>query len=103
LLLGLAALTFGNGVPGGGLAFFCAGVFNMVFGSVLIPWMLRLADPKQQPAFLGLVNTLTAPWNFLAPWLLGRLAAGHGYGPAFAVSAAAALAALLALALGRVE
>jgi MFS family permease len=91
LLAGLAALSWGSGMAAGSLAFLGAGVFNMVFGSVMLPWMLRLSDPGQQPAFMGLYSTLTAPWNFLAPWLLGRLAAHSGYGPAFGISAAAVL------------
>lgn len=99
LLAALAALSLGQGLGSGSLAFLCAGVFSMVFGSVMLPWMLRLADPGQHPAYMGLYSTLTAPWNFLAPWLLGRLAAHSGYGPAFGISAAAVLVTLLSLAL----
>jgi len=99
LLAALAALSFGQGWGAGALAFLGAGIFNVVFGAVMLPWMLRLADPGQHPAYMGLYNTLTAPWNFLAPWLLGMLASRAGYGPAFGISAAAVLAALIALAL----
>jgi predicted MFS family arabinose efflux permease len=77
----------------------CAGLFNAAFGSVMLPWMLRLSSKGQVPAFSGLYGTLTAPWNFFAPMILGRVAQSHGYGAAFSVSAAAAMAALLALAL----
>ncbi|HTB22403.1 MAG TPA: MFS transporter [bacterium] len=99
LLAGLAALGFGHGAWGSdALGFLCAGVFSMVFGSVMLPWMLRLAEPGQHITYMGLYSTLTAPWNFLAPFLLGRLAARYGYGSAFGVSAAAVLAMLLALA-----
>jgi len=99
LLLALFALSFGKGLGSDALAYLCAGLFTMVFGSVMLPWMLGLADPGQHPAFMGLYSTLTAPWNFLAPWMLGRLAERSGYGPAFGISAAAVVAALLAVAL----
>ena len=99
LLAGLALLPQGWGLGADATAFLCAGLFNAVFGSVMIPWLLRLGPPSQHPAYMGLYGTLTAPWNLLAPWLLGRLALAHGYGAAFGVSAAAALAALLALSL----
>ena len=99
LLLGLVLLPADRGLGADATAFLCAGLFNAVFGSVMIPWILRLGPPHQHPAYIGLYGTLTAPWNLLAPWLLGRLALSHGYGAAFGVSAAAALAALLALTL----
>jgi len=102
LLAGLGALSLGQGLGAGCAAFLCAGIFNMIFGSVLLPWILKLSPTGQQPAWMGLYNTLTAPWNFLAPWLLGRLAYSAGYAPAFGISAAAVLLAFGALAaLGR--
>jgi MFS family permease len=99
LLAGLWLLPAGLGLGADAAAFLCAGLFNAVFGSVMIPWLLRLAHPRQHPAFMGLYGTFTAPWNLAAPWLLGRLAREHGYGAAFSVSALAALAGALALAL----
>jgi MFS family permease len=99
LLAGLWLLPAGLGLGPDALAFLCAGLFNAIFGSVMIPWLLRLGPPSQHPAFMGLYGTFTAPWNLAAPWLLGRLAAAHGYGAAFGVSAAAAMAVLLALTL----
>lgn len=99
LLAGLALLSGDRGTAAGTAAFAIAGLFNAVFGSVLLPWMLRLAPASQRTAYAGFYGTFTAPWTFLAPWALGRLASSRGYAPVFAVSAASALAALAFLAL----
>lgn len=94
LIATLGFLTVGSGRGAGTAAFFGAGLFTMVFGSVLLPWVLRLAGPGRQILFMGLYSTATAPWNFLAPWALGETAGRWGFTPAFSVSAFAAVAAL---------
>jgi MFS family permease len=93
LLASLAGLVWG----GGHLAalagvYLGAGLFNAVYGSVNLPWMLRRFGTAQTPIFMGLINTLSAPWWFLAPYSLGRLARSQGVNAAFAVSGLATLA-----------
>ena len=92
LLLSLATLVWGGtGVASLALAYLGSGLFNVVYGVVNLPWILRLAGTAQAPVFMGLMNTLIAPWCFLAPYCLGKLARSHGVNSAFAVSALAAV------------
>jgi MFS family permease len=92
LLAALGLLVWGGGLSALALAYVGAGLFNAVYGSVNLPWVLALAGPGQTPAFMGLFSTLIAPWCFIAPYCLGKLARSQGVHAAFAVSALAALA-----------
>ncbi|MFO7696816.1 MAG: MFS transporter [Anaerolineae bacterium] len=62
--------------------------------------VLEFAPLDEQPTYVGLSNTLVAPFRALAPILGGALAAGLGYGGLFAVAALFSLLGALSMALG---
>jgi MFS family permease len=66
-------------------------------------WTIGLAitsefgSEKERPTYIGLVNTLTAPFTFIAPVIGGLLADGAGYPATFLASAIFGLVTVLVL------
>ena len=54
-------------------------------------------DPAERPAYVGLANTLVAPFAIIAPLLGGWLADTTGYASAFSASAIGGVLAWLVL------
>jgi MFS family permease len=99
-MLGISLLLLllgGGGLTVLVLAYLSAGLFNAANGAINLPWTLRRAGTQQTALFTGLINTVLAPWWFLAPYALGLLARAYGVHSAFSVAgmATAASAALL--------
>lgn len=65
--------------------------------------LLEFAPPAERPTYIGLSNTLVAPFRILAPIIGGALAAALGYGPLFAVAATVSLVGVGLLTLGVTE
>ncbi|MGI6367090.1 MAG: MFS transporter [Anaerolineae bacterium] len=61
--------------------------------------VLEFARPEEQPTYVGLCNTLTAPFRALAPILGGALAGTLGYPGMFTIATAMSLLGLGTLAL----
>jgi predicted MFS family arabinose efflux permease len=57
----------------------------------------QFGSPAERPYYIGLSNTLTAPATLLAPILGGWLADAAGFGAAFGLAAAGAVATALIL------
>lgn len=62
--------------------------------------VLEFAPADEQPTYVGLSNTLVAPFRTLAPILGGALASGLGYGALFLIAALVSTAGAAAMALG---
>jgi len=62
--------------------------------------VLEFAPADEQPTYVGLSNTLVAPFRTLAPILGGALASGLGYGGLFLIAALVSTAGAVAMALG---
>ena len=78
------------------LVFALAGVANVALWTIIIAMTLDFGALEDRPAYIGLANTLVAPFTFLAPLIGGWLADAYGYPVTFWVSAASGLAASVA-------
>ena len=78
-------------------AFFGGGFFNSAFPVVNLYLFMLLAAPGETSSFTGTFSTLTSPAVFIAPWLIGLLAARVSYNAAFGVSVAACAVAAVVL------
>jgi MFS family permease len=67
---------------------------SLMISGILVP--LEFSKPERRPTYAGLANSVVGVVNMVAP-LLGAWLAGAGYSWVFALSAAANLAALLAM------
>ena len=76
------------------LAFLCIGCLVSAFMVINSVTILKIAGQKESSIQTGFLNTLLAPFNFIAPLFAGRLADTINYGWAFCMSAACAIGAL---------
>lgn len=96
-----AALAWAAPGPGWFYGVFTlAGVANVSVWTIANAMLLEFGDEAERPAYIGLANTLVAPFTFMAPLFGGWVAERWDYPAAFLVSAAAALATWLALHFG---
>jgi MFS family permease len=80
------------------LVFTLAGVSNVAAWTITMTMTIDFAgDPTERPAYVGLANTLVAPFAILAPLLGGWLADTTGYASAFIASTLGGLLAWLVL------
>ena len=78
--------------------FTLAGISNVAAWTITMTMTIDFAgDPTERPAYVGLANTLVAPFAILAPLLGGWFADAMGYASAFIVSAFGGLLAWLVL------
>jgi len=76
--------------PGAGwffLVFVFAGIANVAAWTIPIAMTLEFGDEVDRPAYIGLANTLIAPFTFIAPLFGGWLADNQGYSMTFFASA----------------
>jgi MFS family permease len=64
-----------------------AGISNVALWTIGIAMIQEFGEEHQRPAYIGLANTLIAPFTILAPFLGGWLAELSGYPATFLVSA----------------
>jgi MFS family permease len=69
------------------LVFILAGIANVGIWTLAITMTLDFGSPEEMPTFVGLANTLVAPFAMLAPLFGGWLADQHGYKATFLGSA----------------
>lgn len=70
------------------LVFILAGIANVTIWTITLTMILDFApEPSQRPAYVGLANTLVAPFTILAPLCGGWLADVAGYSITFIVAA----------------
>ena len=80
------------------LVFILAGVSNVAAWTIMMTMTIDFAkDPAERPAYVGLANTLVAPFAIIAPLLGGWLADTTGYASAFSASAIGGVLAWLVL------
>ena len=80
------------------LVFILAGISNVAAWTITMTMTIDFAkDPAERPAYVGLANTLVAPFAILAPLLGGWLADMTSYPAAFIASALGGLLAWLVL------
>ena len=78
--------------------FILAGVSNVAAWTITVTMTIDFAkDPAERPAYVGLANTLVAPFAIIAPLLGGWLADSMGYASAFTTSAIGGLLVWLVL------
>lgn len=76
------------------LVFLLTGIANVSIWTIGLAIILEFGSESEQPVYIGMVNTLVAPANILAPFLGGWLADLSGYPAAFLASAIGGMAAL---------
>lgn len=69
------------------LVFIFAGIANVATWTIPIAMTLEFGDEEDRPAYIGLANTLIAPFTFLAPLFGGWIADQQGYSMTFFTSA----------------
>ena len=80
------------------VVFTLAGISNVAAWTITMTMTIDFAsDPTERPAYVGLTNTLVAPFAILAPLLGGWLADATGYANAFSASAIGGVLAWLVL------
>lgn len=79
------------------LVFILAGIANVALWTIGLALLLQFGDEKERPVYIGLANTLVAPFTILAPIFGGWLADSYGYPSAFLASTVCALATALVL------
>ncbi len=67
--------------------FILAGIANVAIWTINMAMIQEFGDESQRPTYIGLANTLIAPFTILAPFIGGWLASLHGYPAAFLASA----------------
>ncbi len=67
--------------------FILAGVANVALWTIAISMTLEFGTLAERPAYIGLANTLIAPFTILVPVVGGSLVGLCGSGSAFALSA----------------
>lgn len=77
--------------------FILAGIGNAAVWTVSLAMVFEFGLESERPAYIGLANTLIAPFTILAPLLGGWLAEFAGYGMAFVTSAIGGLVTLFVL------
>lgn len=73
------------------------GIANIAFWTIGMPILLEFGTEKQRPTYVGLGNTLVAPFALLSPILGGWLADNAGYPVTFLVSAVLGVVAVIVL------
>ena len=63
------------------------GIANVGIWTIAIAMIQQFGREEQRPIYIGLSNTLIAPFTILAPFLGGWLAELNGYTSAFSASA----------------
>jgi MFS family permease len=63
------------------------GIANVAIWTINMAMIQEFGAEDQRPAYIGLANTLVAPFTILAPFIGGWLAELHGYPAVFLVSA----------------
>ncbi len=80
------------------IVFTLAGISNVAAWTITMTMTIDFArDPAERPAYVGLANTLVAPFAILAPLVGGWLADATGYASAFIASAIGGVLAWLVL------
>jgi MFS family permease len=79
------------------LMFVVAGIGYAALWTTVLALTSQFGSPAERPYYIGLSNTLTAPATLLAPILGGWLADAAGFGAAFGLAAAGAVATALIL------
>jgi MFS family permease len=73
------------------------GIANVAIWTISIAMIQQFGREEQRPIYIGLSNTLVAPFTILAPFLGGWLAELNGYTSAFSASAVFGLITLIIL------
>ena len=76
------------------IGFLVSGMALSIWYSSYLNWIVGYARPEQRPNYVGLSNTLTAAFSFIAPIIGGTIVQTLGYQPLFAVALLMALGAL---------
>jgi MFS family permease len=79
------------------LIFALAGVANVALWTTPIAMSLQFGDENDRPIYIGMANTLVAPFTFFAPVLGGLLADQFGYQTTFIASALAGILTVIVL------
>jgi MFS family permease len=79
------------------LIFALAGVANVALWTTPIAMSLQFGDENDRPIYIGMANTLVAPFTFFAPVLGGLLADQFGYQTTFITSALAGILTVIVL------
>jgi MFS family permease len=79
------------------LVFILMGVANVALWTIGLAMLLQFGNEGERPVYIGLANTLVAPFTIVAPIIGGWLADTYSYPVAFMVSAVCALATVLVL------
>ncbi len=69
------------------LVFILAGIANVAIWTIALAMVQEYGNQADRPAYIGLANTLIAPFTILAPFLGGWLADSFSYTAAFFASA----------------
>jgi MFS family permease len=77
------------------VVFFLAGIANVSLWTISIAMSLRFGGLDKRPAYIGLTNTLVAPFTFLAPIIGGWLVDISGYALTFSLSGIVGIVALM--------
>jgi MFS family permease len=77
-----------------------AGIANVAAWTIPIAMIMDFSGETERPAYIGLANTLIAPFTFLAPLLGGWIANLLGYQYTFILSALAGIITLLIIHFG---
>jgi MFS family permease len=64
-----------------------AGISNVAIWTISLAMIQEFGTANQRPAYIGLANTLIAPFTILAPFIGGIVANQYGYPAAFLISA----------------
>lgn len=64
-----------------------AGISNVAIWTISLAMIQEFGTVNQRPAYIGLANTLIAPFTILAPFVGGIVANQYGYPAAFLISA----------------
>ena len=75
--------------------FLLSGIAVSIWNSSYLNWIVGYAPPGERPNYVGLSNTLTAVFSFIAPLIGGTIVQTAGYAPVFAVALLMALGALM--------
>jgi MFS family permease len=69
------------------LVFILMGISNVATWTISLTMVLHFGEPADRPTYVGMANTLVAPFVIMVPFLAGWLAEGFGYEAMFIISA----------------
>jgi len=94
LIIGMAAVAFSSilawGAPGLNwfyLVFIISAIANVAFWTIGMAMVVQFGSETERPLYIGMSNTLVAPFTILAPLLGGWIADAFGYQTTFLLSA----------------